>query len=349
MNSKYYYITKNYNTSTSAVSKAKIDCEDILNKLGFVNIGLSRTHIKNPILSFFITLFGIFKAILIIKKRSTICIQYPFKKYYNFIVFIAKIKRCSTITIIHDLRSHRKEKLSIKSEIKSLNRNTYIISHNQKMTDWLNTQGLNTKIVNLNIFDYLGNGKSSTITYPLDLKFNIVFAGVLSPSKNNFIYKMDDLKPSNYSVNLYGVGFNRSDYKGSLLNYKGSFNANDIIKEIDGHFGLVWDGDTYEECTGAFGQYLMYNNPHKTSLYLRAGLPVITWNKAAIADFIIENNVGFVISSLGELEERLKDLSEDKYHEIHENCLTIGKKLEQGYYLDSAMHQIKDIEISDKR
>ncbi len=337
MKTNYYYITKNYNSSKSAVGKAKIDCEEILDKIGFKNIGLQRTQILNSVTSFFLTLFGTLIGVIRLKKRSTICFQYPLKKYYDFSVNIAKAKHCKTITIIHDLRSLRKGKVSIESEIKSLNKNDSIISHNQKMTDWLKAQGLKAKIVNLNIFDYLGDGIQSEIRFPKNHKFNIVFAGVLSALKNNFIYNLDSLKPNNYKINLYGVGFNKDSYSGSVLDYKGAFKATEIINKIQGHFGLVWDGDSYTECSGAFGEYLMLNNPHKTSLYLRAGIPIITWDKAAIGDFIKENNIGIVISSFEELDERLSNLGIEEYTLLQQNSLKISKKIKSGHFFKNAI------------
>ncbi len=339
MKDNYFYITKNYNFPRSAVSKAKIDCEDILNNTDFKNIGLPRRLYDNTLLNFFITLFSTIIGVIRLKRKSTICIQYPLKKYYNFIITIAKVKKCKIITVIHDLRSHRKGKISIKSEIELLNKNNFIISHNLKMTQWLKSNGLKTNIIELDIFDYLGEGTVAKTTYPSNSIFVIVFAGVLSPSKNNFIYRMDELNPHNYTFNLYGVGFNKNLVRGTILSHKGVFSADKVISKINGHFGLVWDGDAYEECSGTFGRYLTVNNPHKTSLYLRAGLPIITWNKAAIADFITQNNIGIVISSLEKLEGRLNNLSKEEYNIMQKNCIEIGKKLEDGYYFKNAIRK----------
>ena len=50
---------------------------------------------------------------------------------------------------------------------------------------------------------------------------------------------------------------------------------------MEGSFGLVWDGISVETCAGVYGEYLKVNNPHKTSLYLASGIPVIIWKEAA--------------------------------------------------------------------
>ncbi len=340
MKANYCYITKNYQSPRSAASKAKIDCEDILKHNSFKNIGLPRTIIPNSVISFILTLTGTIIGILRIKKDSTICIQYPLKKYYHFIVIIAKLKKCKIITIIHDLRSSRKRKISIKEEISLFNKNNLIISHNHKMTKWLCDNGLKTQIKNLEIFDYLGSNKQIDRNYPLNKVFEIVYAGVLAQSKNGFIYDLAALDSSNFCFNLYGVGVDKNKLKlNSNLNYRGSFTADKIIDELKGHFGLVWDGDSYNECSGNFGNYLKINNPHKTSLYLRAGLPVIIWDKAALSDFIIKHNIGIAVSSLKELKEKLADIDSEKYYEMQKNSRIIGEKLKNGFYLKKVIKQ----------
>ena len=60
---------------------------------------------------------------------------------------------------------------------------------------------------------------------------------------------------------------------------------------MDQNFGLVWDGTSLDGCNGRYGEYLKFNNPHKTSLYLSCGIPVIIWKEAALADFVEEHKV----------------------------------------------------------
>ena len=61
-----------------------------------------------------------------------------------------------------------------------------------------------------------------------------------------------------------------------------------------------------ETCKGSFGEYLRINNPHKTSLYLASGIPVIIWSKAALAEFIEKNKCGITVDSLYEIADKLK-------------------------------------------
>ncbi|MBT3589086.1 MAG: hypothetical protein HN507_10605, partial [Flavobacteriaceae bacterium] len=102
-------------------------------------------------------------------------------------------------------------------------------------------------------------------------------------------------------------------------------------------FGLVWDGVSTETCSGQYGAYLKYNNPHKTSLYLLSGLPVIVWDKAAIASFILDNNIGFSVSNLNELNDILKNIKYSDYLLMKANVLKVQEQVKIGQFLKNAV------------
>jgi hypothetical protein len=120
---------------------------------------------------------------------------------------------------------------------------------------------------------------------------------------------------------------------------QGFVQSDELIATAKGHFGLVWDGDSTTTCSGNFGEYLQYNNPHKTSLYLRCGLPVIIWSKAALANFIRENKVGICIDSLEDLEEVLSKVQKEDYAEMKSRALRIRNKLQSGFYTRLALER----------
>ena len=92
-----------------------------------------------------------------------------------------------------------------------------------------------------------------------------------------------------------------------------------------------------DTCSGNTGSYLRYNNPHKLSLYLSAGLPVIIWNEAAEKLFVMENQVGFTVHSLYEIEEKLNNLTEKDYFHFVEHAEHMAKKLKAGEYTRQAL------------
>ncbi|WP_000384542.1 hypothetical protein [Streptococcus mitis] len=265
----------------------------------------------------------------------------PGVRYANrFIPWIKKRKKVEFIALIHDLETLRdgigqqRKSTAIIADLKLLPRFDYVISHNKFMSEYLHSIGISSeKIVNLEIFDYLYNEPVPEIIRNNGKK--VIVAGNLTREKSGYVYKLKEL---NVDMCLYGV-----NYEGDIPDdiYKGAFSPDELIQHLEGNFGLVWDGTSVEKCTGNTGAYLKYNNPHKTSLYLAANLPVIIWSQAAMADFVKRNNIGIVIDDLHHLSESLKGVSEKDYQEMQQNVRMIGKKIRQGYYFNTALDALK--------
>ncbi len=79
---------------------------------------------------------------------------------------------------------------------------------------------------------------------------------------------------------------------------------------------------------------------------MSAGIPVITWEKAAIADFVKEHQVGIVVDSLMELSSVLNEITEEQYAKMKINAEMIGEKLRSGFYFRKALREIFDIETA---
>ena len=95
-----------------------------------------------------------------------------------------------------------------------------------------------------------------------------------------------------------------------------------------------------DACTGDFGEYLKYNNPHKTSLYIRSELPVIIWEQAALADFVRANGIGLCVSSLAELDAVLSSVTPEQYVAMKQRTAEISRRLSQGYYIQKALSEV---------
>ncbi len=340
MSAAKVFISRNYKARFSAAGKAKIDCEMTLEKYGFQNIGLPRTTYTSTVPNFVMTLVGTLLGLIRLKRSSILCVQYPTKKYYDLIVWVARLKKCKVVTIIHDLRSHRKQRMHVDKEMRSLNRNHLVISHNRYMTAWLRERGLTCGIIDLEIFDYLCDFDAEGVTSlpAAEKRYRLIFAGVLEKRKNGFLYQLDDTQAQNFVCNLYGVGFNAAELTpDSLIDYRGVFPADEIVQRIEGDFGVVWDGISIDECQGSFGEYLKINNPHKTSMYLRAGLPIIIWDKAAMAKLVVEKQVGLAVASLADVDSELKKLSAGDYQTMRNNAQALSKQLGEGAFLSKAM------------
>lgn len=280
---------------------------------------------------------------------DTVIYQHP---SYGKSVAASMIKRIKSkkdvrfVAVIHDLESLRGGIQGVIKENTSLHQFgdhellmcfDRIICHNEHMKEYMIGQGFDeSRLVCLEIFDYLTEAnreKSYT-----DEK-SIVIAGNLAPGKCGYIYSIcEGDYNKNLKVYLFGARF-EAERAAKNLDYQGSFKPEELPGVLKGSFGLVWDGTSAQTCAGNTGEYLKYNNPHKTSLYLASGFPVIVWSKSAIADFVLANGVGIAVDSLYELEDRIASVSKQEYETMVENAANIGKRLREGYYFYKAFDE----------
>ena len=210
----------------------------------------------------------------------------------------------------------------------------YIIAHNKVMIDSLVNMGIRrNKLFDLQIFDYLMN---SNIKAKVRLESPIIIAGNLHSDKAGYVYNL----PDDVNFNLYGVNYENQNM--DSIEYKGSYPSNELPEKLNGSFGLIWDGPNSETCSGPFGSYLRINNPHKTSLYLASGLPVIIWKHAALAPFVEENRCGVLIESLKDISTELKKINQTDYDTMIQNVQKIRELLIKGYFTRKILSEITD-------
>ena len=164
------YLSRNYRGVDNAGNKAKTDIEQIMESHGFRNVGLKQTRYRNVVVAFCRTLFSVLKSILCLRKGDVLVLQYPLKKYYAFVCNMAHLRGCKVVTLIHDLGSFRRKKLTIPQEIARLDHSDCVIVHSERMRDWLLEHGIKAKLQILEIFDYLsdisGSGEGGTGAAP---------------------------------------------------------------------------------------------------------------------------------------------------------------------------------------
>lgn len=322
-----------------AGNKARIDIDDICRNMNlqciekieeekFRSVFDKIKYIINPV--------NIYKILsLMVKNGNVTLLQYPF--YFNPIMKYALntyIKHNKTILLLHDVDSLRAfGKSEVAKEIAIFNHADVLIVHNSKMKEKLTKLGVETPMLELEIFDYLLDNLSSDNHMEAD----IAFAGNLGKSKF-----LNNIAKSGFSINLYGPGYN-DNMSGDNVTYKGSYTSDEIPHVLNGRFGLIWDGESLDTCTGDTGEYMRYNNPHKLSLYIAAGLPVIAWKEAAVADFITDNNIGILIDSIHEIKDIIYNINNDEYRVMKKGILEIQERLYNGDYTKTAIKRSLDI------
>lgn len=332
-----FYLSKNYNGLNNAGNKAKTDIEEILSKHGYKNAGLPQTTYTNKVTGFLLTLTGVLKVLFTVSANDVVVVQYPFKKYYSFVCNLIHLKRGKVITIIHDLGTFRRKKLTADKEIRRLNHSDVLIVHNDKMKDWLKQQGFTKPMISLEIFDYLSSSVNHNQQELSQESIKVIYAGALTYKKNKYLYSLNDVM-TKWQFELYGRGFEEDKIEDkSHFKFKGFVPSDQLIEQVNAHFGLIWEGDSIHTCSGDFGVYLKINNPHKVSLYIRCNLPIIIWKEAALASFVTENKIGICINSLEELDSVLPSISTESYNEMVRNVRSINEKISSGYYCSKAV------------
>ena len=278
-------------------------------------------------------------------KKGMIIVQYPLYIGDFYKKMITPMFKNHGVAFIHDLeclRLYKKQPEFIKQEFEELNQYSKIVVHNEKMKQWLLDNGCTRPMICLDIFDYQTESEVvSEDKMPTTNPYQISFAGNLSMEKSPFIYKLDELKNQDIMWHLFGVGYEEKN-SSNKIKYEGAFEPQNIPKILcHSHFGLVWDGGSLNACKGIMGEYQQYNNPHKCSLYLSVGVPIIVWQQAAMADFVEKNKVGICIHSLEELEEKLSKLNKEDYAVLKKNAVEMSEKIRSGYFTNAAIKKVK--------
>ncbi|ODN29839.1 hypothetical protein [Fervidobacterium thailandense] len=348
-----YYVSAFFWENFNAALKAKLDVERIFRRMNFKPIDLFKDGKKIRVLS----ITKLFKLVL----SSFFTKEYEYSNVFfqngtGIDLFLAPIlklafRKGKRIIVIHDVESIRfSRKIDFLREKFVFSKFTHAICHSKQMADFLREKiGFNGTLFVIELFDYILESLPNTsqspslggLPFPDDRKFLVVYAGNLSKWKSGFLYKIaqGNSKFKNYRLVLYGKGFD-TIVQNENIELKGAFPPDELPYHLKGHFGLIWDGEETKEISGTVGNYLRYNSPHKASLYIVTGLPLICWKEAAVYDVVKKYNIGFGIHSLEELDEILENISEKEYNLWRENVMNLRNQLAQGKNLEKVINQI---------
>lgn len=219
-----------YNEKRNAGPKAPADIDKILEK----KYNAKKIVIVRNKTSKFKIIIKLIK-IAIFNRKEILVIQFPL---INFKFIYKILNRNKVIILIHDINGLRfNNKKMLGNEIENLKQFKYIIAHNKTMINFLEKQGIEKeKIYNLQVFDYLAEGKINE--KEKENKKKIIYTGNLKKEKSPFIYELEDNKMK-FDINLYGLGITKDISE--KIKYKGSFEP-ERINDLDGNFrtNLGW-------------------------------------------------------------------------------------------------------------
>ena len=282
----------------------------------------------------------LFYCLFVFSKRDTILwIFHENILKVRMIHFFKCLKKYRIICFINDLNSirfegdHRKE---LERDLSAIETADTILAPNKQSCEMLEKMGIaSAKIIPVGVWDYLHDGllpeEQSKDDNP---RVKVVFAGNLG--KSPFIYDLGKcLLGNNLEFHLYGDGYTARSENCRII-YHGSAEPDELPELICRYdWGLVWDGDSINECHGSIGRYLMFNNPHKAGLYLASGLPIITWRKSGCYCFTKEHGCGIGVDSLLDIGSSF--YSDDSYQKYKENVLKESNRIRRGYYINTAL------------
>ena len=348
---KCYYITEESGKEFNALTKAREDVNHILDSLGWERMTVHRKkENQNKLIHYlrmgFLTPTDWKKIGQRMETDGVLLIQFPILNSLFFNNIAAGIlektkvkKNIKIIVLIHDLDSIRFPGEKEKQENHEKNfwdLADVIIVHNYRMKEYLQKQGVQKPMVELGIFDYILEPQGIRDKDRESHYREVVIAGNLNGNKTQYLRELRKLKTLDFC--LYGPGFEKQMADKNVV-YKGVYPPDQLPDKIRGGWGLIWDGSSLNGCQGNYGEYLKYNNPHKTSFYIAMEMPVIIGKKAAMARFVEENQIGITVDSLEELPDILSQISYEKYKEIAGNTRKISEKVRAGKYLEEALKE----------
>lgn len=130
----------------------------------------------------------------------------------------------------------------------------------------------------------------------------------------------------NQAVPLHWFTNGELETSGRNIQLGGWKNTVELLTEyMEGGFGLVWEQSERSE-------YYRYNQPHKLSTYLAAGIPVIMQKGLVHEQTVLDQGLGFIVNSFGEAADIVENISEEEYYRLVNNIKNISFLIRGGFF-----------------
>lgn len=320
MNKNIYYI-KEFG-SEKAKDSFQAQIESIFDRNNF-------TPILYPRVNYLSRLFFLNRFIRSIPDGVVVFFIHPlYSRTNQLLLKLLLRKKCRPVCIVSDINSLRFHS-SVEKETGYWKKLKYFIFQNEKMKEWVEERAGKKISVNIELFDLLFDA-------PVTERKNssqVVFAG--NTEKCPFINQLHRVENIQWMIYSASPVKNYSNVR--PVNLKNELTDR---QPLVGSYGLIWEGDSITDISNFGGQYLKWVSPLKLSNYLLNYLPVITHKDAAIAEFVQQNHIGFCVSELHEIGEKIKAITEPVYATMLENCSRFSKKIAAGHYMQHAIDEI---------
>ncbi|WP_156139716.1 hypothetical protein [Sphingomonas sp. 35-24ZXX] len=308
-------------------SKARSDVTRILQKFGVGRLKIGGKNFASAAFrAFIIILFSFFHP------KSTIVAHFPiYNKSAQILVRLMRYRH-KLILLVHDIDQARQ--VMPTQDISDLRYASGVMVSGRldKIAEYEENFPLRRSY--LTAWDYLID---ITVPTVLPTANKILFAGSLDQDKSAWIY---DTRRT-VGLVLSGQGFDR--HAGLPVDdFIGSFNPEQPKFSMEIGWGLVWDGCSIDGLAGPTGTYQRFNQPHKYSLYIAVGLPIICNTHAAIAQTVSDLGLGICVESLRDIPSSISALSEDERMRMIINVRKVRSFLINGHSLIAAFREMQN-------
>ena len=232
---------------------------------------------------------------------DTVLFQYPFSSNVEKI-----FNSCCTLNLKTILVVHQVEDLN---EMIQLNQASRLIVMSHDLKAKLIEQGCYCQLLVREHLDYLINQELVVPTF----------------SKNVILVEDDEILDDwndnhSFTLNVYGK---KTVQERTHLIYKGEFDLEQTPLKLEGSFGLVSPHTTIDSW--------------QVSLYLLTKRPLICFEGTELATFVLEHELGFVISTLDEIEAKLNEISNEDYAYMVDHMTPYSINIASGVYFKQAL------------
>lgn len=336
-----YYVTHRFTDIFHYIKKKKVDIEIILKEMGYEPLFPESERPDLPIDALLKpTLSQLVKAMMRVQSGDVIVVQYPTVSMFSVLVRMARFKGARVVVVIHNMLNERAT-LVTNREITALNKADHLIVSNRMIKAFLRTHGCSVPVTIHGPWDYLTEVKipPRKLLPGERVGLNMASHPVCVP-RNGFIFELGRHMPD-VDLWLYVSNFNPANgIDTTNVKVYPHIEEPDFPLKAQGHFGLLWDGPSLQQCQGEWGDNILYTLPHKMSLYFECHLPVVTWSQSASAPYLRENNLGILVDSLFDLNDRLKAVTPEEYDAMQQNVCRIAEPIAQGEYMREAMRKV---------
>jgi hypothetical protein len=332
-------VVSRLNVARFAGQKAPADVRAIAAQLGFHPVDLapfSREGRWARFASIARAAMQSVAAVPVLARTPVLLVQRPLGRV-NEVMLGRLARRAPSILLVHDLESLRQTGYDLR-EKESLGSYDVVIVHTPAMAAHLRQLLPETRTVVLGCFDYLV--ADAPEPPPLaDGPRALYVIGRLSPDKAAYLYALEDLP---LPVRAYGQGC-AVDQLPASVRWDGVLDMDQPRLPARDGFGVVWDGTSPSALEGPTGSYLRYISPHKFSMYMVLGLPVVVPAESAMAQFVREEGVGLLADSFADGAAQAAACTREQWEQMADAVLRVRDSLLTGSRTKNALQSALEL------